>query len=121
MCGKRLLSLLVFLVLFSPLFSQSPAEMTDAEIIAELMSNLEKRETLIKEKEARLNEREQTLIEKEAILEQRKQLSTETANFWKNYKKDTLESKIIIGSLSFLGGFLAGNYTGFTLGVSVGR
>ena len=99
---------------------EDPSIMTDAQIIAELMDNLKKREISIAEreqsistKEARLTEREKDLMTREAIfiernnlLEMRREILDETANYWKNYKKDTLKDKIFIGVLSFLGGYV---------------
>ena len=99
---------------------EDPSTMTDAQIIAELMDNLKKREISIAEreqsistKEARLIEREKDwtqrntiLIEKNNLLEMRREILDETANYWKNYKKDTLKDKVFIGVLSFLGGYV---------------
>lgn len=99
--------------------------MTDAEIIAELMTNLNAREASILEreksietKEARLTERETDLTTREAnlternnLLTLRKELLDETATYWKNYKSDTLRDKLAIGGLSFVLGFASGAVT----------
>lgn len=143
MCAKKSFFLLFLFLLFSlsafsqdgntpalgeefsvssgPSLQEDPAEMTDAEIIAELMDNLKKRETSIIEKEqsistreARLTARESDWTEREKNLEERNNLLTlreqvlvETENYWKNYKKDTLKDKILIGVISFAGGYVA--------------
>ena len=85
--------LVLLLVLLPPLvFGLPPAEMTEAEIIAELMDNLEKRESLIESQELELTERETRLTERKSLLEQREntlnarqKLWTETEAYWKNY------------------------------------
>ena len=121
---------LVCLVLgLSVCYSQSlplPSEMTDAQIIAELMSNLEKRETSITEQEAQLKldkaslEREKSLLAQDkTIFESRKLLQTETETYWKNSKSDSLKTDLAIGAISFLAGFGLGNFTGFKLGITV--
>jgi len=100
--------------------------MTDAQIIAELMSNLEKRETSITEQEAQLKldkaslEREKSLLAQDkTIFESRKLLQTETETYWKNSKSDSLKTDLAIGAISFLAGFGLGNFTGFKLGITV--
>ena len=71
-CGRKLLLCLVlFLVLCLPGFSQDVSEMTDMEIIDELLVNLENRESLLVESEALLQERSATLNERESDLETR--------------------------------------------------
>ena len=97
--------------------------MTDAEIVAELMSNLTEREKRIVEKEnfnatreARLNERESELQTREAnyqernnLLTLRKQILDETENYWKNYKIDTLKNEVLIAIVSGVVGYAAGS------------
>ena len=123
MCSKRFGALFALCFLASSLLlaqsSPSPAGMTDAEIVAELMSNLEKRETLIAKQEAQLKLDRQLLENERAIFESRKQLQTETENYWKSYKKETLKSKVLAFLGGFAAGFSVGNYTGFRLGVSI--
>jgi uncharacterized protein (DUF3084 family) len=107
--------------------------MTEAQIIAELMANLKKREASIIEKESLIQTRENRLTEREtdlqtreanlternSILESRKLLLTETETYWKNYKRDTLKDKIILTGIGFVAGFAAGGYSGFRLGVTL--
>lgn len=132
MCSKRVMFSMLslcFLLAFSPLSAQSspsPDGMTDAEIIAELMSNLEKREASIKEQEAQLkSDREALTKDREAltreqkIFEDRKALQAETERYWKNYKKDRLRDRLIDFGVGFAAGFATGNYTGFKLGVKI--
>ena len=127
---------LCFLLAFSPLSAQSspsPDGMTDAEIIAELMSNLEKREALIVEKEKSietrqdrltkredaLTQRETNLKERESILMQRSMLQAETETYWKNYKNDSARSRIVAFAGGVAVGFVLGGYSGFRLGVTI--
>ena len=105
--------------------AKDPALMTDAEIIAELMDNLNAREKSIIEREksietreARLTARESDLTTREANLTERNNLLTlrkeildETATYWKNYKSDTLQDKLAIGGVSFVLGFVSGAVT----------
>lgn len=74
-CGngsKRfLVGLCLCLVASSGLFSQEVSEMTDAEIIAELLTNLEKREGLLNESESLLKMRDAILTERKSALEKR--------------------------------------------------
>jgi hypothetical protein len=118
---KRFLFISVFFCLaFSPLFSQSkPETMTDAEIIQELMSNLEKREASIKKQEELLNRDRELLTQDQMIFENRKQLLTETEAYWKNYKKETLTDKIKIGAATFAAGFILGNISGVKIGIGL--
>lgn len=99
--------------------SVKPSQMTDAEIIAELMSNLEKREAILKQDKETLEREKKILQDDKNLFEKRKQLLTETENYWKNYKADTLKDKIIAGAVGFALGFAGGNYTGFKIGVSL--
>jgi hypothetical protein len=123
MCSKKYGALLALCFLASSLLlaqsSPSPAGMTDAEIVAELMSNLEKREASIAKQEAQLKLDRQLLENERAIFESRKQLQTETELYWKNYKKETLKSKVLAFLGGFAAGFSVGNYTGFKLGASI--
>ena len=112
--------------------SQDPAKMTDAQIIKELMENLNKREASIAEresltarKESRLTERENDLILREAnyqeklsLLETRKQLLIETESYWKSYKSETFKDKAIAFGIGFAGGVVFGGYSGFKIGVA---
>jgi hypothetical protein len=89
--------------------------MTDAEIIAELMESLKRREariiereSLIAARESLLKERESLLIERDNLLTMRSEILAETERYWKNYKSDTLRDKIFIGAASLAGGLLAG-------------
>jgi len=162
MCVKKLLFLLLLFlfcsllafsqggnsspqgVALSALLAQSspvaPSSMTDAQIIAELTANLNKREASIKLQETALASdrealtRDQAVLKSDralltndqealktdkAILESRKQLLTETETYWKSYKSDTLKDKLIAAGLGFAGGFVLGGYSGFHLGVTV--
>ena len=120
---------LCFLLAFSPLSAQSspsPDGMTDAEIVAELMSNLEKREASIKEQEAQLkSDREALTKDREAltreqkIFEDRKALQAETETYWKNYKNDSARSRIVAFAGGVAVGFVLGGYSGFRLGVTI--
>jgi len=132
MCGKSAKSFVLlacFFLAFSSLPAQSlppPAEMTDAQIIQELMDNLTKREASIKTQEqALILDRESLTREKEvltqdrSILESRKALQTEIEAYWKNYKQGRLQDRLIDFAAGFATGFLTGNYTGFKIGVTV--
>jgi len=73
-CGvKSGLLLLGFLLLFSvcSLSAQDVETLTDAEIIEQLLQNLEERESLLLEKESLLRTRDAILTERESILESR--------------------------------------------------
>lgn len=133
MCGTKLKQSLLLLVALFCLsagycWAESPAveTMTDAEIIAELMSNLEVRENLIIEKEKSLDqrelnltEREDLLIEREAILNLRKNLLSEIETSWKNSERDVLIDRLIWFGIGSAAGFIGGGYSGFKLGLTV--
>ena len=70
-CGRKLLLCLVLCLVSLPGFSQDVSEMTDMEIIDELLVNLESRESLLVESGALLQERSDMLNEREADLETR--------------------------------------------------
>ncbi len=124
-----LLPLLLALFLSpSPIFSGEldPGEMSDAEIIAELMTNLEIREQSLNVRESALNMRDLILDQRERQLTSRenslnlieKSLDV-TESYWKSLKGD-LESEFRRGILwGSLGGFLAGSVTGITLGIKL--
>jgi len=102
-------------LLWVPIYSTAPEEMTDAEIVAELIENLEKREAILTEREADLNRREELLQQKEQLLSERESALTqrltwqsEIENYWKNYKSES--EKQIRGS------FLRGLFYGATAG-----
>ena len=93
----------------------NPSEMTDAEIIAELMASLERREKSIEQREASiltrktdLTARERSLTERNGLLDLRSRILSESENYWKNYKKDALKNEIIIGASSFGVGLIVG-------------
>lgn len=130
---KSLFLLLLFLLLSSSVCSQDgklpaseegssgsleqysqddPATMTDAEIIAELMESLKRREARIIERESLIAERESLLKEREALLTERDNLLTmrseilaETESYWKNYKSDALKDKIVLFILGLGAGY----------------
>jgi len=83
MCGRRLslggLLSLLLLLLFSPLslVAQPVEEMTEIEIINELLMNLEERENALEQRAQILEQREQNLIEFEAYLLRREQQISE--------------------------------------------
>ena len=94
---------------------ENPSEMTDAEIIAELMASLERREKSIEQRETSiltretdLTARERSLTERNGLLDLRSQILSESENYWKNYKSDTLKNEIIIGASAFGVGLIVG-------------
>lgn len=107
------------------LFSEEklPEEMTDQEIIQELINNLNQRETAIKQKELILNQREADLKARETELEQREerlQRRNESINeietYWMNLIKDMEKIK----KLEYWKGFFQGSSIGLSLGVAGG-
>ncbi len=124
-----LLPLLLALLLSpSPIFSDEldPGEMSNAEIIAELMRNLDVREQSLNKRELALNERDLILDQRERQLTSResnlnlieKSLDV-TESYWRSFKGD-LKTEFWRGILwGSLGGFLAGNVTGITLGIKL--
>jgi len=83
MCGRRLslggLLSLLLLLLFSPLSlaAQPVEQMSEIEIINELLTNLEERENALEQRAQILEQREQNLIEFEAYLLRREQQISE--------------------------------------------
>lgn len=103
-----------------------PAEMTDQQIIQELMSNLEKRketlderENLLSQRENELTLRENDLNEREALMTMRSQFYQETSSFYQNYKKDQAIKNLEWFGIGFLSGFAVGNYTGFKIAINI--
>ena len=98
--------------------------MTDAEIIAELMESLkeremqivereksiETRETRLTERESDLATREKNLEERNSLLTLRSQILSESENYWKSYKRDTLRREVFLTLGSACLGYLAGKY-----------
>lgn len=89
--------LLVLLsVLLLPVYSfGSTSEMTDEEILTELLENLERRENLLNQREQNLNAlekyyetREQSLTQRSETLEMRLKLLDETESYLKSYSAD---------------------------------
>lgn len=111
---KYLLLFCLLLLILVPSFSQEKpvSEMTDSEIIAQLMQNLENSEKLLKEKEAILTEKENSLKKREESLSQREASLIIIESYWKSLKSD------IQGE--FWRGFFWGSITGFIGGGAVG-
>jgi hypothetical protein len=85
---------------------KSASQMTDAEIVAELMTALTKREARIVERENELAKKEANWTERNNLLNLRKSILDESENYWKNYKSDTLKDKLLIAVVSFAGGYV---------------
>ncbi len=112
-------------------------EMTDAEIIAELMTNLESREILANERELILNEREQSLnqrelklnlkedsiINRENLQSEKEKSSTVIETYWQNLKDDKRSdywTGFLHGSLTGIPlGFISGGYVGIKIGITL--
>ena len=93
----------------------NPSEMTEAEIIAELMASLERREksieqreSLIMKRESDLTAKEKALTERNGLLDLRSQILSESENCLRNYRKDILKNEMLIGASSFGFGLIVG-------------
>jgi len=134
-----LASVLLFLV-SSYSFSDDlpdPENMTDSEILAELMNNLESREILANERELILNEREKNLEKREQGLDQKetsiknredlqnkKDESSTAINFYwqslKNDKKNDYWTGFLHGfATGGAIGFVGGGFTGFKIAITI--
>lgn len=125
--------LLLFLLFFSvcSLSAQDVREMTDQEIIEQLLLDLEKRESLLIERESILRTRDAILTERESILESRENsleereqstqewesLLTETENSLRSYR-DATEKELRVLRWGLIGVSLVGLIEAVILGLS---
>ncbi len=130
-----LLLLLLFALSLQPLFSESPSveEMTEAEILSELIENLNNREMALNEREANskikennldlresfLNLTENYLNGRETDLDEREKSWTEINNYWKSYGEEMRKKAQTEFWKGFAVGSAAGGIGGFSLGFKI--
>jgi len=116
---KSWVLLLLLLAVFSlPLLAEGPdpGEMTDQEIIAELIANLTERESETTKREETLQQIERELQKREERLKKRESAITGIENYWISLISDMKKRK----SLDFLQGFIYGFALGFGIGSTGG-
>lgn len=127
-CGKKCLLGLVLLWLLSlPVFSdgaiypeKAPAEMTDQEIIMELLENLTERENETNRRAAILEQRELLIEEREKRLQQRESAIAGIETYWMSLISDMEKRKGNEYWRGFISGLSIGVGIGSTGGVAIG-
>lgn len=123
MCSKKLkhflLALLLLLSAYCSLYSDpkpDPATMTEAQILAELKVNLEKRKAILDERETELTQREQRLTERETDFQKRQESWNEINNFSQSLRKEIQQKNRSEYWRGFRDGAAVGGSAGLFLG-----
>lgn len=113
---RSLFLLVVFCVACSLAYGNDLAEMTDLEILTELKTNLDARESLIVSRETDLSLREARLSQRETDLQTREESLIAIGSFSQSLRDELKQKR----NSDYWRGFAHGSATGFFVGSAAG-